>query len=354
VTGLEALIRDRIAAEGPIRLDAYMALCLAHPMLGYYATRDPFGAAGDFTTAPEVSQMFGELLGAWAAQVWADQGRPDPFVLAELGPGRGTLMRDALRAAAAMPGFLAAARLWLVETSPALHARQAETLAAHAPRWADRLDDLPAGPLVVLANEFFDALPIRQAQRADASWRERLVAATPDGLALAWGPPRPDAAFELRFPLVPDGAVAEMSPAGEAVAATLGACIARHGGAALVIDYGAWDGSGDTLQALRRHRPADPLSAPGTADLTAHVRFRALAEAARPARAHGPVAQGTFLERLGITARARALAHGRGGCELAEIQAAHRRLTHPAEMGNLFRVLALAPETAPQPPGFDP
>jgi SAM-dependent MidA family methyltransferase len=263
-------------------------------------------------------------------------------------------MRDALRAAAAMPGFLAAARLWLVETSPALRARQAATLAGHAPAWAARLDELPAGPLLVIANEFFDALPIRQAQRADAVWRERLVTLAEGRLAFAWGPPRPDAAFEARFPLLPDGAVAEISPVGEAVAAELGARIARDGGAALVIDYGTWDGSGDTLQALRRHRTADPLTAPGNADLTAHVRFIALAAAARPARAYGPAGQGEFLERLGITARARALARGREGREVEAIVAAHRRLTHPEEMGNLFRVLALAPETAPQPPGFAP
>jgi SAM-dependent MidA family methyltransferase len=353
VTPLAALIRDRIAAEGPMRVDAWMAICLAHPTLGYYATRDPLGAAGDFTTAPEVSQMFGELVGAWAAQVWADQGL-GRFVLAELGPGRGTLMRDALRAAAGMPGFRSAAELWLVETSPALRARQAETLAGQEPRWAAAVEALPAGPLIVVANEFFDALPIRQAQRTDALWRERLVGVTAGRLAFAWGPPRPDPAFEARFPQVADGTVAEICAAGEAIAAALGARIARDRGAALVIDYGVWDGIGDTLQALRRHRPVHPLAEPGAADLTAHVRFRALAEAARPARAHGPVGQGAFLERLGITARARALARGRAGPALEAIVAAHRRLTHPEEMGNLFRVLALTPQTAPQPPGFAP
>jgi SAM-dependent MidA family methyltransferase len=297
--------------------------------------------------------MFGELLGAWAAQVWLDQGAPNRFVLAELGPGRGTLMADALRAADTLPGFRDAARLWLVETSPALRARQAEALASAAPRWADDPADLPEGPLLVFANEFFDALGIRQVQRADALWRERLVGLEAGRLVWTWGPPRPDAALDARFPLLPDGAVAELNPAAEAIAAGLGARIARHGGAALVIDYGAWDGAGDTLQAVRGHAPTDPLDAPGEADLTAHVRFRDLAEAARPAKAHGPVPQGVFLERLGITARAEALARA-GGAAAASVAAAHRRLTHPDEMGNLFQVLALTPETAPTPPGFAP
>ena len=352
MTSLEALIGARVAEGGPMRLDAFMALALGHPTLGYYATRDPLGAAGDFTTAPEISQMFGELVGLWLVQAWADQGRPDPFVLAEFGPGRGTLMRDALRSARAMPGFLAAARLWLVETSATLRARQAESLAEHAPTWASRPAELPRGPLFAVANEFLDVLPIRQARRTDAAWCERTVVGGAEGLAFAWCPPRPDPDLDRRFPLVPDGAVAEIAEAAEAVAAGLGARIAAGGGAALLVDYGAWDGFGDTLQALRGHRGVAPLDAPGSADLTAHVRFRAIAEAARPARAWGTVGQGAFLERLGITARARALAAGRDAAEVEAIAAAHRRLTHPDEMGNLFQVLALLPEDAPSPPGF--
>jgi len=349
MTPLGRLIAERIAAKGPMRLDEYMALCLGHLGHGYYATRDPFGAGGDFVTAPEVSQMFGELIGAWVAAVWDEAGRPDPFVLAELGPGRGTLMRDALRAAAGMPGFRAAARVWLVETSPVLRARQAEALAEHAPAWAGSPAALPEGPAIVVANEFFDALPVRQFQRLDAFWRERLVWAEGERLVTTWGPPRPDAGLDARFPLVRDGAVVEVSPAGEAVAATLGVRIAGGGVAALVFDYGGEDGIGDTLQALKGHVPVDPLAAPGEADLTAHVGFAALAAAARPARAWGPLPQGVFLERLGITARARVLAR-RGGAEA--VAAAHRRLTHPEEMGNLLRVLALSPREAP-PPGFD-
>jgi SAM-dependent MidA family methyltransferase len=341
MTPFAAELRARIGTGGPLRLDAWMALCLAH----YYATRDPLGAAGDFTTAPEISQMFGELVGLWLAQAWAGQGSPDPFVLAELGPGRGTLMRDALRAAAVQPGFRAAARLWLVETSPALRAAQAALLPGA--RWADRPDGLPGGPLFLVANEFLDALPIRQVQRADALWRERHVG--PDGFL--WGPPRPDAALDARFPGLPDGAVAELSPQAETVAARLGARLAARGGAALLVDYGAWEGHGDTLQAVAGHAAADPLARPGEADLTAHVRFRPLAEAARPARAFA-ASQGAFLERLGITARARSLARGRPAETQAAIAAQHRRLTHPDEMGSLFQVLALLPDGAPPPPGF--
>jgi SAM-dependent MidA family methyltransferase len=350
VTPLGPLLRNRIAAEGPIRLDAWWTLCLWHPAHGYYATRDPLGAAGDFVTAPEISQMFGELIGLWLAQVWDDQGRPDPFVLAELGPGRGTLMRDALRAAAALPGFRAAARLWLVEASPPLRALQARTLAADAPRWAAGVGELPEGPLFVVGNEFVDALPIRQFQRVGTVWRERHVGLADDRLAFVWARPQGAPWLDARFPLAPDGAIVEVNAAAEAVAAALGARIAGQGGAALLIDYGAWDGTGDTLQALRAHRPVDPLADPGAADLTAHVCFRALAEAARPARAWGPTAQGVFLERLGITARARALARGPAATAVA---AAHRRLTHPDEMGNLFRFLALLPEAALAPPGLD-
>ena len=353
MTALGALIRRRIAEAGPMRLDAYMALCLGHPQHGYYATRDPLGAGGDFVTAPEISQMFGELVGAWTAQVWLDQGRPAPFVLAELGPGRGTLMRDALRATTTVAGFRDAAAVWLVETSPALRARQAATLEGVDVRWAGEVAALPEAPSVVIANEFLDALPIRQFQRADALWRERLVGIEGDGLGFVWGAARPDAGLDARFPLLADGGIAEVNAAAEAVTAALGARIARAGGAALLVDYGGWEGSGDTLQAVAGHAPADPLAAPGAADLTAHVRFRPLAEAARPVRAHGPVPQGIFLERLGITGRARALARGREGPELEAIVAAHRRLTHPAEMGHLFQVLALAPEDAPPPPGFD-
>jgi NADH dehydrogenase [ubiquinone] 1 alpha subcomplex assembly factor 7 len=349
VTPLEVRLRDRIARAGPITVHDYMAAAAA----AYYAGRDPFGAAGDFVTAPEISQMFGELIGAWMAHAWAAQGRPSRVVLAELGPGRGALMADALRALRAAPGFLAAADLWLVETSAALRRAQAARLGGFAPRWAARIDELPAGPLFLVANEVIDALPIRQYRRADPGWQERRVDLVQGRLAFGFAPIRLDAGLDARFPLLPDGVIVEVNPGGEAIARDVGARIAAAGGAALIVDYGAWDGTGDTLQALRRHAPVDPLGAPGEADLTAHVRFRALAEAAAPARAFGPAPQGAFLARLGIGARAARLAAGRTPEVAAAVAGQLRRLTDPAEMGTLFRAMAVMPADAAPPPGFE-
>jgi NADH dehydrogenase [ubiquinone] 1 alpha subcomplex assembly factor 7 len=350
MTPLGRLIRARIAAKGPMRIDDFMGICLGHPEHGYYATRDPLGTEGDFVTAPEVSQMFGELIGLWLAACWDAAGRPARVILAELGPGRGTLMADALRAARAMPGFADAAELWLVETSPVLRAAQAERLAPHAPRMAERVEELPAGPLFLVANEFFDALPIRQFRRTGPGWQERLIGIEEARLAFTFGPVRMLPGLDRRFPLLPDGSVAEVSEAGERIAALLGAQIAREGGAALVIDYGAREGSGDTLQAVRGHAPADPLEAPGEADLTAHVGFRALGRAAAPARSFGPVGQGAFFGRLGIGARAERLAAGKSAEAQARIAGELRRLTDPREMGEVFKVMALAAVGAP--PGF--
>lgn len=347
-TGAEAALRALIAERGSASVADLMALSAAE----YYGRRDPFGAAGDFVTAPEVSQMFGELAGGWLAQAWLDQGAPGRIVLAELGPGRGTLMADALRLLRAVPGFLAAAELWLVETSPALRAAQAARLAAFSPRWAARVEDLPPGPLFLAANEFFDALPIRQHRRLDALWQERRVTAEGGRLAFAWAAPRAEPALDAAFPLAPDGAVVETNPAAEAIAARLGARIAAEGGAALVFDYGDLDGTGDTLQALRAHGRADPLDRPGTADLTAHVRFRPLVEAARPAAAFGPRPQGDFLQALGIGARAERLA--RGAPDQAErIARDVHRLTDPSEMGRLFKALALLPPGDGAPAEFE-
>ncbi|MFG1396988.1 class I SAM-dependent methyltransferase [Roseixanthobacter pseudopolyaromaticivorans] len=362
-------IKALIASEGPISLARYMDLCLGHPRHGYYMTRDPFGAAGDFITAPEISQMFGELLGLWALAAWQQMGSPDPVHLVEFGPGRGTLMADALRATRLLPGFAAAARVHLVEISPVLRARQQATLAnaatAHPISWHTRLEDLPDGPVLVLANEFFDALPISQFIRSRAGWHERRVGLDAAGELTFGVDPHPARLLEVLArhipPPHPPGAVLERleSPAARALATRL----AGQDGAALVIDYGhAQSGFGDTLQAMKAHAFVDPLAEPGEADLTAHVDFAALARAAitAGAGAFGPVPQGEFLLRLGLRERAERLQATASPVQADAITAALARLagTGEKEMGALFKVLCICGPAfaAPfdPPPGFAP
>jgi NADH dehydrogenase [ubiquinone] 1 alpha subcomplex assembly factor 7 len=354
MTPLATLLIERIREGGPITVADYMAECLLHPVHGYYTTRDPFGAAGDFTTAPEISQMFGELLGLALAQAWLDRGMPAPFTLAELGPGRGTLMADILRATKGVPGFHTAAQVVLVEASPRLRSVQAETMAriggpSHG--WVDFVEDLPDGPLFLAANEFLDALPIRQFQRGPEGWRERLVGLQDDRLAFGLSAPLPGIPDTPAFRDAPEGALVEdCRPARLAVAA-VASRIARHGGVAYWIDYGGWRSRGDTLQALRAHAHDDPLAHPGEVDLTAHVDFEALAP--RDV-ASSYDTQGAVLGRLGIAARAGRLAQSLTGAALENHYAALHRLTHPEEMGSLFKVLALTSAGAPPPPGFAP
>ena len=352
---LKDRIAGRIRQHGPMCLSDYMSDCLLHPSLGYYTTRDPFGAAGDFVTAPEISQMFGELIGLSIAQSWLDQGCPTPFTLSELGPGRGTLMADALRATRSVPGFHDAARLFLIEASPALRAAQAKTLAAYEPHWIEAASDLPDQPLFAVANEFFDALPIRQFLRDGRGWRERMVGVKGGELMFGLGNPAPHPALSHRLEDTKDGDLVETRAPAAAVIAALAERIATHGGAALIVDYGDWRSLGDTFQALRAHEPVGVLDDPGQADLTAHVDFEALAEAAKATGcAHSRLTtQGVFLERLGITARAQALAKGKDRAAQDAITSAHERLTRPDEMGNLFKVLGLYPAQAAPPPGLD-
>ena len=351
MTALRDILTARIAATGPITLADYMAECLLHPRHGYYTTRDPFGAAGDFTTAPEISQMFGELLGLCLAQVWLDQGQPAAFVLAELGPGRGTLMADVLRATKAVPGFHEALRLCLVEVSPVLRARQAQALAGYRPQWFEAVQDLPDGPLYLLANEFFDALPIRQFQRSGSGWRERMVGLAGQSLGFGLGPEVRVAALDLRLAEVSAGELVEHCPAAGPIVQEISTRISQAGGVALIVDYGGWTSQGDTFQALKSNAYTDPLAEPGQADLTAHVDFAALATAS--SLAHAYATQGTFLLRLGIAARSARLARGLTGAALQSHLAATRRLTDDGEMGTLFKVLALYPAAWPRPPGFE-
>jgi NADH dehydrogenase [ubiquinone] 1 alpha subcomplex assembly factor 7 len=353
MTPLAQLLVKRIREGGPITVAEYMAECLLHPVHGYYTTREPFGTAGDFTTSPEISQMFGELFGLALAQAWLDQGAPSPFTLAELGPGRGTLMADALRATRAVPGFHAAARVVLVEASPRLRAVQKATLASFDVQldWADSVDGLPDAPLYLIANEFLDALPIRQFQRGPDGWRERLVGLSDDALAFGLSDLLTKVPDTPAFQTAPIGAVVEDCTPARHVVSSVMARITRHGGLAYVIDYGDWRSRGDTLQALRAHAFDPPLAHPGQADLTAHVDFEPLAALA-PAHDFAP--QGAVLNRLGIADRAQRLARGLTGDKLESHLAAHRRLTDRHEMGSLFKVLALTRANAPLPPGFAP
>jgi SAM-dependent MidA family methyltransferase len=351
---LRDIVRAQISAHGPIRLDAYMSMCLLHPQFGYYTSRTPFGADGDFITAPEISQMFGELIGLALAQAWMDQGAPMPFTIAELGPGRGTLMADALRAAAHVKGFVEAAQITLLEASPALRGVQAQTLAPHQPLWIDKIEELPAQPTFLIANEFFDALPIRQFVREGVLWRERQVGLGADGdLIFGLGPAQQQPALAQRLEDTQEGDLIEDCGAAAPILASVAARIAKHGGAALVFDYGDWRSLGDTLQAVQDHKTTDPLKAPGEADLTAHVDFEALLRATAPCTPSRITPQGVFLERLGITARAQSLAKTLSGGPLDAHIAAHRRLTHPQEMGNLFKTFGFVPANAPMLSGLE-
>ena len=353
MTELAQVLQRRIAQNGPMSVAAFMEICLLNPTHGYYMQQDVFGASGDFVTAPETSQMFGELLGLCLAQTWQDQGRPDPFLLLELGPGRGTLMSDILRATSGVKGFHAAMRLNLFEASHKLIAEQKQNLKIYEPTWLKTLTDLPKLPLFCIANEFFDALPIHQYQRKGDAWLERQIGLS-DGVLSIGLKKNPSVIPQLqkRIEDTKDGDILEISLQAQAIAAQIGTHIAAYKGAALILDYGDWRSLGDTLQAVKNHQYVGALENPGGADLTAHVDFEALAQNA--ACAHSRLtAQGVLLERLGITPRAQALAKNLKGPALEQHVAAHRRLTHPQEMGTVFKALALFPEACPPPPGFE-
>jgi NADH dehydrogenase [ubiquinone] 1 alpha subcomplex assembly factor 7 len=352
MTPLAEILMTRIRQTGPMRLSDYMAECLMHPVHGYYTQSEVFGTAGDFTTAPEISQMFGELIGLSVAQNWLDAGSPDPFQLVELGPGRGVLMADALRATRRVPGFHAAMRLVLVEASPRLASLQATRLAPFAVTHLSRVQDLPALPTWVIANEFFDALPIRQFTRTAHGWHETMVGLDGERLSPGLGPQIAAPWLDHRLQDTAPGQIVELCAAAGSILSTLSDLIVTQGGMALVIDYGAWRGTGDTFQALRAHRPTDPFAEPGMVDLTTHVDFAELARSASPLRAHFDT-QGAVLTRLGIGLRAEALAKGLSAAALKSHRAAVHRLTQPGEMGDLFKMLALCAGTGPLPAGFD-
>lgn len=347
MTPLSAELKALIATEGPLPVDRFMALALGHPRHGYYMTRDPFGPAGDFVTAPEISQVFGELMGVWAAGAWEAMGRPEAVALVEFGPGRGTLMADLLRAAAALPAFRAALAVHLVETSDRLAARQRDMLAtASVPcTWHRELSTVPPGPAIFVANEFLDALPIRQLVMTASGWRERVVGLV-DG-ALAFGlarDPVPPSLVPPALRQAAPGAVVEICPAFGPLAAGLAARDAPLAG--LFIDYGhAASAHGDTLQAVQAHRFTDPLATPGEADITAHVDFAALGNALSAAGlcAGTPVTQRALLFGLGLGERAERLVRSRPDV-FETVRAGVERLIDPAPagMGSLFKAMAVA------------
>ena len=346
MSGPATPIAEALAARGEVSLAEYMALVLGHPAAGYYRRAEAVGAAGDFVTAPEISQVFGELIGLWAVESWRVLGGPSRLVLVELGPGRGTLLADALRAASVLPAFLAAVELHLVESNRTLRAYQAERLGGRVAAWHDGLETVPAGPTVVIANEFFDAQPIRQFERVADGWAERRVRWDASAGQPVWTLSAPAPALASMLPAAlaeaPPGAVLELSPAAVAVAGEIARRLKADGGAALIVDYGyeAWPLTG-TLQAVRGHAPADPLAAPGTADLSAHVDFAALLAVARRAgiATAGPIGQGRFLAGLGVAQRADRLKAGADAATAEAIDRDIARLVDGAAMGRLFRAL---------------
>ena len=354
------IIKNKIQQNGPMNLGEYMELCLGHPEHGYYMTRDPFGADGDFTTAPEISQLFGEMVGAWLADLWIKMGSPHEVLLVECGPGRGTLMADIMRATKGVPGFHDVVKIYLMEMSPTLRDFQKQKLAIYDPKWIDDLTQLPAWSSVLLvANEFLDALPVRQLMKANDNWRERGVSIEGnDTLVLT--------------DLEPDSAVLEGVPkaikqgAGEGIFETslclnqfiksVDILLKKQKGAALFVDYGHMKSAlGDTIQCVKSHQFAGLFDTPGSCDITAHVDFENVANIAMMdgIEVHGPVTQASFLKALGIEARAERLWAAANEVQKESITTGLKRLIDTEQMGNLFKVLALCHDPLIRPEGFD-
>lgn len=360
-TPLEIDIRRRIAAAGPMPVAQYMALCLTDPQYGYYVTRDPLGARGDFITAPEVSQMFGELIGIWMSAVWKQMGAPEQVRVVELGPGRGTLMKDAMRAAQVVPPFRKAVVLDLVEISPVLREQQRRALEPHniPMAWYSSINDVPDGPAIIIANEFFDAIPISQAVKTEDGWRERCVGIGADGkLAFVLGT-EPMPHLNILLPEAARNAPLDsvFEWRSDAAAIDLGRRVAQDS-AALVIDYGHSETDfGDTLQAVGKHAYADPLSELGEVDLTAHVDFAPLSRTIETmgAKAYGPITQSLLLRRLGIETRATTLKAKATRAQAADIDLALARLIGIGRtgMGELFKAAAYVAPSLGVPPAFD-
>jgi len=358
---LSQRIGKRILSDGPLSLADFMEAALGDPDFGYYMNRDPFGARGDFITAPEISQIFGELIGLWCAALWLQLGKPKRVHLVELGPGRGTLMADILRAAKSVPGFAKSLHVHLVEMSPKLKEIQRQTLenSGHNIHWHQHIEDIPQGLTLVIANEFFDALPIVQFIHTDKGWCERLVKLNSDNqfefTISATGIPEEETGIAPRLQKGAVGSLVETCRPAEDITKHLSARIEAYGGAALIIDYGYLrPATGDTLQAVSNHKFADVLQNPGEQDLTAHVNFSSLADAARQAGAQvfGPISQAQFLTDMGIDARVAGLTKTTTAAQTHDIKTAAHRLIAADQMGTLFKVMAITASNSAPPAPF--
>jgi NADH dehydrogenase [ubiquinone] 1 alpha subcomplex assembly factor 7 len=355
---LMGVLRDVIQAEGPITVEQYMQIVLHHPQHGYYSHGDPLGVDGDFGTSPEISQMFGEMIGVWCLEVWQQMGEPDPFILLELGPGRGTLLKDLFRATQKIQPFHKALRLHLLECNATLRLIQLAKLADHAPTYIADLAALPPLPVLAISNEFFDTFPLRQFMRTDSGWRERLVTMKSgklvfmDGVEIEKPCKNP---FSEREAIAPKGWTCETSPQSLSMVGQLAAHMAAHGGAGLIVDYGYASPSGkNTLFAVRDHKPFDILASPGEADVTAEVDFEAFRYAAESqgARVVGPTSQGDFLRAMGIELRAALLQHLAPEEHTENIHKDFLRLTCRTRAGTWFKVLGLMAKDMGGMPGF--
>ena len=352
MTNLQSILIDKISTKGPMPLSDYIHLCLFHPIYGYYVKGPVFGLDGDFTTAPEISQMFGELLAISILQAWIDQGSPSKIILAELGPGKGTMMADILRTLKIHPEFLKATEIHLIEASSNLRSVQEKTLSQFDISWHKEFPDFEEKHLFLIANEFFDALPVEQFLRKGNKFFKRTIQLLNDNLAYGLEKkPTINEILKNRLTDTSDGDIVELNTAAAQISKNIGDHISNFGGLAILIDYGDWRSLGDTLQAIKSHEYCDIFVAPGEVDITAHVDFEILASNSGCAFSK-LTTQGVLLERLGITERAKNLAKNLSGKDLESHIAAHRRLTHPNEMGSLFKALSLFPKQAPCPPGF--
>ncbi len=354
------LIKDKIRANGPMDLGAYMELCLGHPEHGYYMTRDPFGKDGDFTTAPEVSQLFGEMVGAWLSDLWIKMGSPADVLLVECGPGRGTLMADIMRATKGVPGFHEAVRVYLMEMSPVLRGIQSEKLAIYEPHWIDDLSQLPAtSPVLLVGNEFLDALPVRQLVRTNGEWIERGVSIGGDERLCLTDLPVDASLLEgVPKPILTSGedGTFETSRVLNQFLKSVDILLKKQKGVALFADYGhERSAMGETLQCVKSHKFAGLFDTPGSCDITAHVDFENIANLATAdgLAAHGPVTQGAFLKALGIEARAERLWAVANEAQKESISTGLNRLIDTDQMGALFKVLAICHDPSIRPEGFD-